>query len=66
MADRGRHGNNPVGIRNGHSKLTPALVRLARLAHKEGASFRAIARAVNMNDKTIQDICKRRLWKHVA
>jgi hypothetical protein len=66
MADRGRHGNNPVGTRNGHAKLTPALVRLARLAHKEGASFRAIARAVNMNDKTIRDICKGRLWKDVA
>jgi hypothetical protein len=66
MADRDKHGNGPTGARNGRSKLTPALVRLVRLARKGGASFQAIADAVNMNSTTIQDICKGRLWKDVA
>lgn len=64
-ADRKRHGNNPVGVRNGRSKLMPADVRSIRNLASLGATQRSLAQRFGVSRKNIGLILRGVTWTHV-
>jgi len=53
------------GEANGHAKLTAEIVRAIRSRPAVRGSQAAMAREYGITPQTVQDIIKRRIWKHV-
>lgn len=51
-----------AGERNGRARLTIADVETARRLHRDGESFRALARRFNVNRRTITQAVKGETW----
>lgn len=65
MQDRSRDGNDPVGVRNGRSKLNAQKVRDIRLAVARGDRQARVARDYGVDATTVRDVVRRRTWSHV-
>ena len=68
ISESHRAGIRPLmrGSTNGNSKLTPTLVRKIRQEHREGSTMAVIADRYGIWPGTVNQICKRRTWRHVA
>lgn len=65
MADRRRDGNDPIGERNGRSKLRKVDIPPIRARGNAGESFDDIAKDYPVHRDTIRDVVRRKTWKHV-
>lgn len=66
MADRHARGRDARGERVNHAKLTEADVLSIRRRSELGESDADIAAAFNVTRPTVNRVCNRRTWKHVA
>lgn len=66
MADRKRHGRNPVGIRNGRAILNEERVRAIKIRIANGDPASAIAVDNNVSVGAIESIASGKNWSHVA
>lgn len=60
------HGTNPAGERNPGARLTDAKVIKIRKMRRDGYKTWQLAAHYRMCQSTIQKVCNRRLWRHVA
>jgi hypothetical protein len=65
MADKRRHGTQPVGERCWASKLTDDVVLHVRRRYDEGCTKAAIAREVNCAQATVRRILDGTSWSHL-
>lgn len=65
-ADRRKHGNDPIGARNAHAKLTDDKVRAMRRRHDSGDSIASLAAEYGVHYGTAWVVVKRKGWAHVA
>lgn len=66
IADKKLHGTHQQGELHGCCKLTESKVREIRARREAGEIYRTIAADLGVALNTVQAICARRLWKHVA
>lgn len=64
MKDRENAGNNPIGEKNGRSKLTRKQV--TEIRKNSELPFGQLAEKYNISEWVIRDIKKGKTWKHVA
>lgn len=64
-ADRERHGKTARGEKNGFSKLSSNHVIAIRHLSSAGFSQRKIADFIGISQKTVGNVCREELWKHV-
>lgn len=60
------HGTATIGERNGFSKLTDAKVKLIREKREGGATQKQLAQEYGVTVSTINLVCRRKRWAHVA
>ena len=67
MRDKRLHGTQCKGSSHGQSKLTEDQVKEIRLRHKAGAesNSKALAKEYDVAYCTINDIVRRKFWKHI-
>ena len=65
VADRARHGTNPVGERNVSAVLTEENVRKIRTLLQSGMFQREIARRFGVSEGTVSCIALGKTWRHV-
>lgn len=64
--DRGLRGRHAVGEKSGKAKLTEAQVREIRKLSREEISFALIAKRFGVDQKTVRNIVRKKLWAHVG
>ena len=62
---RARFNGSPPGERNQNAKLTADDVRTIRQLRRQGIPAKAIAARFGVTTTNVNDILKRKLWKHV-
>jgi hypothetical protein len=65
-ADKWRHGTAQIGVRNGHAKLTPEIVRQVRKTYRP-RKFGLVrtARKFGIGKRTVLQIVRRETWTHI-
>ena len=63
MADMKIHGTAPIGEKNGRAKLTENEIRAIR---QDPRSHREIAKSYAVSYRTISDIKRHVIWKHIV
>lgn len=66
LRDRRRHGNDPIGGRNGRAILNEDKVRVIKVRLAGGEKQADIARDYKVNKHVISQIATGRNWSHVA
>lgn len=61
-----QHNTQPIGERLVNARLTAEGVIYARRRHKEGASYSALGRELNVCHATIRSAVLRKTWTHIA
>jgi len=67
VLDRDMHGTSNRGERNGHARLTAAIVRQVRMTYACGGwSYARLGRLHGVSRYTIRGIVRGRSWSHVS
>lgn len=63
--DRREHGNNCIGEKSPHAKLTDDSVRKIREMRLQGVALVKLAEMFSVSKKLILLVCQRKIWRHV-
>lgn len=64
-ADMGHYSNSKIGINNGRAILNEEDVMEIRKLYDNGMKIKQISNKYNVNISTIENIIKRKTWKHI-